>query len=98
MVLAGFPVVAAFAAGNSLLQALTTDAYRGRVFGTLGAIMGLATLLGLGIGGSAVDAVGVVPVVSAGAAMWIVGGVLALRWLPDRARVDAKAKPNSLAS
>jgi predicted MFS family arabinose efflux permease len=78
MVAAGLPVVAGNAAGSGLLQGLTADAFRGRVFGALGTVDGLATLFGLAIGGPAVDAIGVVPVMSAGAAMWIVGGVFAL--------------------
>ncbi len=82
MLLAGFPVVASFSAGQGLLQLLTTDDFRGRVFGVLGAVQGLAILVGLGAGGLAIEAVGVVPVVSAGAAMWIVGGIFALTRLP----------------
>ncbi|HYI82938.1 MAG TPA: MFS transporter, partial [Acetobacteraceae bacterium] len=82
MLLAGFPVVAAFAAGHGLLQTLTADAYRGRVFGALRTIQGMATLVGLAIGGAAIDAVGVIPALSVGAAMWVVGGVLALIRLP----------------
>jgi MFS family permease len=86
MLLAGFPAVAGSAAGTGLLQTLTTDAYRGRVFGALATTEGIATLLGLAVGGPAVDAIGVVPVLSAGAAMWIVGGVLALILVPGHGR------------
>jgi MFS family permease len=78
MLLAGFPVVMAFAAQHGLLQTLTADAFRGRVFGAMGAMQGLTTLVGLILGAAAIDAIGVVPVVSLGAAMWIVGGVFAL--------------------
>ena len=78
MLLAGFPVVSSSAAQGGLLQTLTADAFRGRVFGALGAIQGMATLVGLTLGAVAIDAIGVVPVVSLGAAMWIVGGVFAL--------------------
>ncbi len=78
MVLAGFPAVASFAAGNGLVQSLTPDAFRGRVFGALEAVSGVATLLGLALGGLAIDSVGVVPVLSVGAMMWIAGGVVAL--------------------
>ena len=78
MVLAGFPAVASFAAGNGLVQSLTPDAFRGRVFGALEAVSGVATLLGLALGGLAIDRVGVVPVFSVGAMMWIAGGVVAL--------------------
>jgi MFS family permease len=82
MILAGGPVVASMAAGRGLLQTWTADAYRGRVFGALGTVQGIATLAGLAVGGAAVDAIGIVPVVSAGAAMWIVGGVIAWLLLP----------------
>ncbi|MBW3633715.1 MAG: MFS transporter, partial [Chloroflexi bacterium] len=60
MLLAGVPVVAAFAAGHGLLQTLTADAYRGRVFGALGTVQGMATLVGLTLGAPAIDAIGVV--------------------------------------
>jgi MFS family permease len=75
---AGFPAVAINAAGKGLVQTRTSDAYRGRVFGALGATLGLTTLLGLAVGSAVVDIVGVVVVFSAGAAMWIVGGVVAM--------------------
>jgi hypothetical protein len=78
MVLAGFPAVASFAAGNGLVQSLTPDAFRGRVFGALEAVYGVATLLGLALGGLAIDRVGVVPVLSVGAMTWIAGRVVAL--------------------
>ena len=82
MVLAGFPAVASFAAGNGLVQSLTPDVFRGRVFGALEAVSGVATLLGLALGGLAIDSVGVVPVLSVGAMMWIAGGLVALARLP----------------
>lgn len=82
MLLAGFPVVALNAAYTTIVQVRVADAFRGRVFGALGAIGSLATLVGLAIGGVAIDAIGVVPVLSAGAAMWIVGGVYALLRIP----------------
>lgn len=82
MLLAGFPVVAMSSARHGLLQMLTTDAFRGRVFGALGAVHGLTILIGLGLGGLAIEVVGVVLVVSVGAVMSIVGGVFALARLP----------------
>jgi hypothetical protein len=93
MILAGFPAVAGLAAGNGLLQSLTSDAFRGRVFGALEAANGVATLVGLGLGGLAIDVVGVVPVISAGALMWVAGGVVALvRLSPERADAPARAQ------
>jgi Major Facilitator Superfamily len=92
MLLAGFPVVSSSAAEHGLLQTLTADAFRGRVFGALGAIQGMAILIGLTLGAAAIDAIGVVPVVSLGAAMWIVGGVYALaRLAPDVGNTRARS-------
>jgi hypothetical protein len=84
VVLAGVPFVAMQAAGTGLLQQATGDAFRGRVFGALATVDGVAILAGIAAGGPAVDAVGAVPVLSLGAAMWIVGGVVALVALPRR--------------
>ena len=92
MLLAGFPVVSSLAARGGLLQTLTVDAFRGRVFGALGAIQGMAILVGLTLGAAAIDAIGVVPVVSVGAAMWIVGGAFVLaRLAPDVAETTARS-------
>jgi hypothetical protein len=77
-VVAGFPSVASLAACHGFLQSLTSDAFRGRVFGALVSVYGVASLAGLVIGGLAIDAVGVIPVLSAGALMWMAGGVVAL--------------------
>ena len=89
MVIAGVPVVAANAAGAGLLQTLNSDAYRGRVFGALGTTEGIATLAGLLLGGPLADAIAVAPAVSAGATMWVAGGVVALLRLPR----DPTAEP-----
>lgn len=94
MLLAGFPVVAMSSARHGLLQMLTTDAFRGRVFGALVAVHGLAILVGLGVGGLAIEVVGVVLVVSVGAAMSIMGGVFALTRLPK----DVGVAPSSEAA
>jgi hypothetical protein len=85
MVLAGVPFVALQTAETTIVQERTEDVFRGRVFGALGAIGGLATLAGLLIGGPAVDAFGAAPVMTVGAAMWIVGGLVALARLPQGA-------------
>ena len=87
MIVAGFPVVALNAAGAGLLQTETADAFRGRVFGALGTAQGLATLAGLAVGGAMIDSLGIVPVLSLGAAMWIVGGVVAAVGLTKGDRV-----------
>ena len=91
MVIAGFPVVATNAARTGLVQSLTEDAFRGRVFGALSAVDGFAILVGLAFGGVAIDRIGVVPVMSVGAAMWIVGGLFLLARLPRDVGVTVSA-------
>jgi MFS family permease len=81
MVLAGFPAVALGTGGQSLLQNLTEDHYRGRVFGAMTAVQGAALLIGLPIAGVLGETIGIVPVLTAGAAMWLVGGFVVLRFL-----------------
>ena len=82
MVLSGIPVVAYSSGRQSIVQAQTDDAYRGRVFGTLGSVEGIAILIGLGIGGVLGNTIGIVPVLSASAALRLIGGVIALKFLP----------------
>ena len=67
---------------RALVQAQTADAYRGRVFGVLRAVQGVALLVGLGAGGVLGDAVAIVPVLSASAAVRVLGGLVALTLLP----------------
>lgn len=88
MILAGAPIVALHAASLGILQVETTDAFRGRVFGALGMVEGFAILTGLLAGALTVDRFGIVPVLSAGALMWAVGGVVALVRLPRDAGVQ----------
>ena len=94
MLLGGIPSVAGLAAGRGLVQVRTADTFRGRVFGALDATYGVATLVGLALGGVAIAVVGVVPVLSIGAAMWIIGGILAWSRLSP-GLVDAEAEPGS---
>ena len=74
----GLPGVAYLTGSTSLIQTLVPDAYRGRVFGALETIKGLATLIGIAFAGPAIDRIGVIPVFMAGATTWIVGGLIAL--------------------
>ncbi len=82
--LAGLPVVAASTGRQTLVQTQAADAYRGRVFGALGAIQGGAMLLGFAVGGVLGGAWGLVPTLSAAAMVRVLGGLLALWLLPRR--------------
>lgn len=96
MILAGFPFVALYASSLSILQKETTDAFPGRVFGALGAIQGLSMLVGIGLGALANDRFGVVPVHSAGALMWAVGGIIALARIPSDAGKTSMDAPGTV--
>jgi MFS family permease len=82
MFVAGFPAVGLGAGGQSLIQELTDDEYRGRVFGALGAVRAASLLIGLGISGVMAEQVGIAPVLTVGAAMWLIGGAIVLTLLP----------------
>lgn len=78
----GLPVVAAQSARATLLQRLTEDSHRGRVFASLGTIQSVAILIGLLAGGLLGDRVGIVALLSVGALCWLFGGAIALLRLP----------------
>jgi MFS family permease len=80
--MAGFPVVALGTGRQSLVQAQTTDRYRGRVFGTLASVQGAAMVVGFVIGGVLGGVTGLVVTLSAGALLRVLAGVLALIFLP----------------
>lgn len=94
MALAGFPSVAGVAGTQSLIQTQASDAFRGRVFGAFTAAQGVAMLIGLGIGGVLGDAIGLVPVLSVSALVRVLGGVIALVFLP-RQETSLADRPSS---
>ena len=81
---AGFPAVAFFTGRQTLVQTAAADAFRGRVFAALNATSGAALLIGFAVAGALGDAIGIVPILSAGAIIRIGGGLVALLWLPPR--------------
>ena len=97
MFVAGFPVTAAFAGQQTAIQRLVPDAYRGRVFGALGTVTGISTLVGLLAGGALADRVGIVPMLSIGCGCWIVAGLFVLaRW--PAAEVTARETTGGIAA
>jgi MFS family permease len=94
MTLAGIPAVAGGAGSQTIVQEQTTDAYRGRVFGALSSISGVAMVAGLAIGGVLGDRIGLFPVLSASAMVRVVGGIVALVFLPRQAvSTNASVQP-----
>jgi MFS family permease len=78
----GVPGIIAATGTKSRLQATAPDAYRGRVFGALGATTGLAALAGSLIAGFATDALGLIPVLDMQGVAKILAGLLMLTLLP----------------
>jgi predicted MFS family arabinose efflux permease len=80
MLIAGAGIAGAFmlTAAITLLQDHTTDRYRGRVFGALGAVEGLSIAIGTIGAGLLARVFGIVPVLSIQGAGYIVAGALVL--------------------
>jgi hypothetical protein len=64
--------------GSALVQGRTPDAFRGRVFGTLGGTIGLAMLCGMGLSSSLGTILGPVPILNAAAVLYLLSGIVAL--------------------
>ena len=71
-----------FNSAETLLQMGTSDQFRGRIFGTLGTTMALAGLIGMVFAGTMADRVGLVPVLSISASLYLLSGLLAWTLLP----------------
>jgi predicted MFS family arabinose efflux permease len=78
LVLAGVATVAWFAGAQTILQTRVEDAYRGRVFGALGATTTLVALLGMAAGGLAGDGLGVVLPLNVAGAAFVGAGLVAV--------------------
>jgi MFS family permease len=77
-VLVGVPAVGMGTAENTLLQTAVADAYRGRVFGAIGATQGLLMLAGALSAGLLGERLGVVTMLNIQGGGYIVAGLLAL--------------------
>jgi MFS family permease len=90
--LAGFPAVAIGAGRQTIVQMQTEDAYRGRVFAALSASQAGALLIGFALGGMLGGPLGIVPTLTAGGLIRVLGGLLALWRIP---RADEVHQPAS---
>ena len=80
--LAGGVLAVASAVGvESLAQPRVPAAYRGRVFGSLQAVIWLASLLGAAVGGVGAELIGIVPMLDIASVLTLVAGVVVLRGL-----------------
>lgn len=91
----GVPLVVSNVASATLLQRVTPDAYRGRVYGALGttnALMGVTAVLASGALGGLV---GVVPMLTAAGAITVLGGLAGWWLLPNgRTRPEPEGAPS----
>jgi Na+/melibiose symporter-like transporter len=79
-------------AAMTLMQDHTTDRYRGRIFGALGAVEGVAIVAGTVTAGVLAHVLGIVAVLSVQGAGYIAAGVLVLALLQAPHRVAAAIK------
>jgi Na+/melibiose symporter-like transporter len=91
MLIAGAGIAGAFmlTAAMTLMQEHTTDRYRGRVFGALGAVEGAAIVAGTVAAGVLAHVTGVVAVLSVQGAGYVVAGILVLALLQAPHRLAA---------
>ncbi|MDQ3880745.1 MAG: MFS transporter [Chloroflexota bacterium] len=90
IVAVGIPAVALGTSFATLMQLGVSDAFRGRVFATLGTSQSLLLLAGVGIAGTLGDIVGVVPLLSLDAALYVAAGLVGLTLL--RSPVGARSE------
>jgi Na+/melibiose symporter-like transporter len=81
MVVVGLPGALMSAALMTLFQTATADGERGRVFGAVVAVEGAAMLLGIVLGGWLGEAIGVIPVIAAQGAGYLIAGAFVLATL-----------------
>jgi MFS family permease len=79
MVVVGAPVAAMLVGYSTLIQQSSTDEYRGRVIGAIGAVGALASLVGTALGGLLGERLGVVLVLNFQAIGYLAAGSMV--WL-----------------
>lgn len=94
----GIPGIAAATAMQTLLQARPPDSFRGRVFGAMGATMGISGLIGTITAGTVTDHLGVVTVLTIQGLAYVVVGLLLISLLPREGERTARALPTHNAT
>lgn len=91
MIAVGLPGALMTAGAMTLLQQHATASHRGRVFGALGAVEGVSIVVGTVAAGFLGEHVGIVPVLAAQGAGYLVAGVAVMVSLrPDTARAASR--------
>ena len=92
MIVVGVPGALLLAGAMTLLQSAAADSHRGRVFGALGAVEGVAVVAGTIAAGFLGQSVGIIPVLAAQGGGYVAGGIAVLIALRAQ-RAPAPAEP-----
>jgi MFS family permease len=87
---AGVTSVASSIGVETLAQRSVRDEFRGRVFGSLNATLGLVSLTGALVGGALAEVVGIVPMLNVCVVLIVLSGLVALRALRLAGEVDER--------
>jgi MFS family permease len=90
--LTGLTSAASTVGVETLAQRSVRDEYRGRVFGSLNATLGLLSLAGAVTSGLLAEVVGIVPMLTVSAALIVLAGLVVLRAFAGGARVAPKRR------
>jgi MFS family permease len=97
MMVVGIPAAAIGIGYTTLVQTAVADEYRGRVFGSVSAVLALSLLIGSGLAGALGNTVGVVALLSIQAIGYPLAGLIVLlalapiaTKLPDRTQPEAE--------
>jgi hypothetical protein len=94
MAVCGVPAVAFGTGYTAAIQAETSDAYRGRVFGALLAMSALFMISGAAFAGLATDRLGAVTVLTIDSLGYAAGGAVALCTLATKAARFGREEPS----
>ncbi len=87
----GPPIIGWLTSQQTLLQVITQDAYRGRVFGTYSTTSGLMLVIGTGVASALAAPIGIIPLLTCSASLYILAGVLTLRLVPGESHPPLSA-------
>jgi hypothetical protein len=93
MVVVGIPGALTLAGALTLFQRNTEDSYRGRVFGALNAVEGVAILAATIVAGFLAQVVGIIPVLAFQGGSYVVAGLTMLIVLRGETRTRTADRP-----
>jgi Na+/melibiose symporter-like transporter len=98
MIVIGIPGALTIAGALTLFQRNTEDSYRGRVFGALNAVEGVATLAGIVVAGFLAQVAGIIPVLAFQGGGYVVAGLAMLIVLRAETRTAGRPTPGLIGA